>query len=77
MIGDDAQTGSNSVLVAPLEIGAGATIGAGSDHQQGRTGRQAHGRPRQAGHARRLEAADEEAALRPFSESSGTVRAVC
>jgi bifunctional UDP-N-acetylglucosamine pyrophosphorylase/glucosamine-1-phosphate N-acetyltransferase len=29
-IGDDAQTGSNSVLVAPLDIGAGATIGAGS-----------------------------------------------
>jgi bifunctional UDP-N-acetylglucosamine pyrophosphorylase/glucosamine-1-phosphate N-acetyltransferase len=29
-IGDDAQTGSNSVLVAPLEVGAGATIGAGS-----------------------------------------------
>ena len=29
-IGDDAQTGSNSVLVAPIEIGAGATIGAGS-----------------------------------------------
>ena len=30
VIGDDAQTGSNSVLVAPLTIGAGATIGAGS-----------------------------------------------
>ncbi len=30
VIGDDAQTGSNSVLVAPIEIGAGATIGAGS-----------------------------------------------
>jgi bifunctional UDP-N-acetylglucosamine pyrophosphorylase / glucosamine-1-phosphate N-acetyltransferase len=30
VIGDDAQTGSNSVLVAPVEIGAGATIGAGS-----------------------------------------------
>jgi bifunctional UDP-N-acetylglucosamine pyrophosphorylase/glucosamine-1-phosphate N-acetyltransferase len=29
-IGDDAHTGSNSVLVAPLAIGAGATIGAGS-----------------------------------------------
>jgi len=29
-IGDDVQTGSNSVLVAPLEIGAGATVGAGS-----------------------------------------------
>jgi len=30
LIGDDVQTGSNSVLVAPLEVGAGATIGAGS-----------------------------------------------
>ena len=30
VIGDDAHTGSNSVLVAPLDIGAGATIGAGS-----------------------------------------------
>jgi bifunctional UDP-N-acetylglucosamine pyrophosphorylase/glucosamine-1-phosphate N-acetyltransferase len=30
VIGDDVQTGSNSVLVAPLEVGAGATIGAGS-----------------------------------------------
>jgi bifunctional UDP-N-acetylglucosamine pyrophosphorylase/glucosamine-1-phosphate N-acetyltransferase len=30
VIGDDAQTGSNSVLVAPIAIGAGATIGAGS-----------------------------------------------
>ncbi len=30
LIGDDVHTGSNSVLVAPIEIGAGATIGAGS-----------------------------------------------
>ncbi len=30
VIGDDASTGSNSVLVAPIEVGAGATIGAGS-----------------------------------------------
>jgi bifunctional UDP-N-acetylglucosamine pyrophosphorylase/glucosamine-1-phosphate N-acetyltransferase len=29
-IGDDVHIGSNSVLVAPVEIGAGATIGAGS-----------------------------------------------
>jgi bifunctional UDP-N-acetylglucosamine pyrophosphorylase/glucosamine-1-phosphate N-acetyltransferase len=29
-IGDDAHTGSNSVLVAPITIGAGATVGAGS-----------------------------------------------
>ena len=30
IIGDDAHTGSNSVLVAPITVGAGATIGAGS-----------------------------------------------
>jgi bifunctional UDP-N-acetylglucosamine pyrophosphorylase/glucosamine-1-phosphate N-acetyltransferase len=29
-VGDDVHTGSNSVLVAPLTIGPGATIGAGS-----------------------------------------------
>jgi bifunctional UDP-N-acetylglucosamine pyrophosphorylase / glucosamine-1-phosphate N-acetyltransferase len=30
IIGDDVHTGSNSVLVAPITVGAGATIGAGS-----------------------------------------------
>jgi len=30
VIEDDAHTGSNSVLVAPITVGAGATIGAGS-----------------------------------------------
>lgn len=30
VIGADAHTGSNSVLVAPIEIGEGATVGAGS-----------------------------------------------
>ena len=30
MIGDGAFIGSNSALVAPVEVGAGATIGAGS-----------------------------------------------
>jgi bifunctional UDP-N-acetylglucosamine pyrophosphorylase / glucosamine-1-phosphate N-acetyltransferase len=30
MIADDVHTGSNSVLVAPITVGAGATIGAGS-----------------------------------------------
>jgi bifunctional UDP-N-acetylglucosamine pyrophosphorylase/glucosamine-1-phosphate N-acetyltransferase len=30
LIGDDVHTGSNSVLVAPISVGAGATIGAGS-----------------------------------------------
>jgi bifunctional UDP-N-acetylglucosamine pyrophosphorylase/glucosamine-1-phosphate N-acetyltransferase len=29
-IGDDAHTGSNSVLIAPITVGEGATIGAGS-----------------------------------------------
>ncbi|MGA1376642.1 MAG: DapH/DapD/GlmU-related protein, partial [Steroidobacteraceae bacterium] len=29
-IGADAHTGSNSVLVAPITIGEGATVGAGS-----------------------------------------------
>jgi len=29
-IGDDVHTGSNSVLVAPIVVGAGATIAAGS-----------------------------------------------
>ncbi len=30
VIDDDAHTGSNSVLVAPIHVGAGATVGAGS-----------------------------------------------
>ncbi|MCP5327493.1 MAG: bifunctional UDP-N-acetylglucosamine diphosphorylase/glucosamine-1-phosphate N-acetyltransferase GlmU [Sinobacteraceae bacterium] len=30
IIGDDAHTGSNSVLVAPIDVGPGATVGAGS-----------------------------------------------
>ena len=30
VIGDDASIGSNVVLVAPVEVGAGATIGGGS-----------------------------------------------
>jgi bifunctional UDP-N-acetylglucosamine pyrophosphorylase/glucosamine-1-phosphate N-acetyltransferase len=30
VIGDDAHTGSNTVLVAPIEVGSGATIAAGS-----------------------------------------------
>jgi bifunctional UDP-N-acetylglucosamine pyrophosphorylase/glucosamine-1-phosphate N-acetyltransferase len=30
VIGEDVHTGSNSVLVAPISVGAGATIGAGS-----------------------------------------------
>ena len=30
LIGDDVNIGSNSVLVAPIEVGSGATVGAGS-----------------------------------------------
>jgi bifunctional UDP-N-acetylglucosamine pyrophosphorylase/glucosamine-1-phosphate N-acetyltransferase len=30
IIEDDVHTGSNSVLVAPIRVGAGATVGAGS-----------------------------------------------
>jgi bifunctional UDP-N-acetylglucosamine pyrophosphorylase/glucosamine-1-phosphate N-acetyltransferase len=30
VIADDVHTGSNSVLVAPINVGPGATIGAGS-----------------------------------------------
>ena len=30
MIGDDVHVGSNCVLVAPVDVGAGATIAAGS-----------------------------------------------
>jgi len=30
VVGDDAFIGSNASLVAPVEIGAGATVGAGS-----------------------------------------------
>ena len=30
VIGADAHTGSNSVLVAPITVGEGATVGAGS-----------------------------------------------
>ena len=73
VIGDDAHTGSNSVLVAPLDIGAGATIGAGSTDQQGCAGRQADGRARQAGDARSLEAADEEVEV-DAATSCGTLR---
>jgi bifunctional UDP-N-acetylglucosamine pyrophosphorylase/glucosamine-1-phosphate N-acetyltransferase len=29
-LGDNVHTGSNSVLVAPIKVGAGATVGAGS-----------------------------------------------
>ena len=30
IVGGDAHTGSNSVLVAPIDVGPGATVGAGS-----------------------------------------------
>ena len=39
VIGEGAFIGSNSALVAPVTIGAGAIVGAGSRHHQGRRGR--------------------------------------
>lgn len=47
-IGDDAHIGSNSVLVAPVEVGAGATVGGGSTITKGvPAGELAVGRARQ------------------------------
>ena len=60
-IGADAHIGSNCVLVAPVEIGAGATIGGGSTiDKDAPAGQLTVARARQAS-LRRLEAADQEA----------------
>ena len=56
-IGDDVHTGSNSVLVAPITVGAGATIAAGSTVTHSVPGRQAHRGTRAPGDARGLAAA--------------------
>ncbi len=61
-IGDGAFIGSNSALVAPVEIGAEATIGAGSVITRNAPRRTAHGGARTTGLDRRLEAAEEEVA---------------
>jgi len=48
VVGDDAFIGSNSALVAPVEIGAGATIGAGSTiTRDAPSGQLTLGRPKQ------------------------------
>ena len=59
LIEDDVHTGSNSVLVAPITVGAGATIAAGSTVVAFGAGRQAHRGARAAGHGRGLAAAAE------------------
>ena len=45
-IGDDVSIGSNCVLVAPVTVGKGATIGAGSIDFEGRAARRADRRAR-------------------------------
>ena len=47
VIEDDVHVGSNCVLVAPVTMGRGGTVGGGSHHHQGRAGRQADGGARQ------------------------------
>jgi bifunctional UDP-N-acetylglucosamine pyrophosphorylase / glucosamine-1-phosphate N-acetyltransferase len=64
VIGDGAFIGSNTALVAPVEIGAGATIGAGSTISKDAPAG-ADGGARQAGHGARLEAAGQETEIRP------------
>ena len=49
IIGDDAFIGSGVELVAPVEIGQGATIGAGSTISKVSPGGRAHRRTRKAG----------------------------
>ena len=56
VIGNDVHVGSNCVLVAPVTLGDGATIGGGSTIVEGRTGRHADGGPREAGVAAGLAA---------------------
>ena len=58
VIGADVHVGSNCVLVAPVTVGDGATIGGGSTDRQGRARRPADGGARAPGDDRRLEAAD-------------------
>ena len=43
VIGDHASIGSNCVLVAPVTVGAGATIGGGQHDRAGCAGRRADG----------------------------------
>ena len=61
VIGDDVHTGSNSVLVAPITVGAGATIAAGSTVIESVPPGQAHRRARPPDDHRELAAAPEAA----------------
>ena len=60
VIGDDVHVGSNCVLVAPVTIGDGATIGGGSTISKDAPAGQLTVARAQAGDARRLEAAGQE-----------------
>ena len=61
-IENDVHTGSNSVLVAPITVGAGATIAAGSTVVKEVPRAKADSGSRQASHDRKLAASGEEAA---------------
>ena len=59
-IEDGAFIGSGNMLVAPVRIGKDATTRRGQHHHQGCARRPAHADAREAGDARRLEAAGEK-----------------
>jgi len=63
VIGDKVFIGSGAMLVAPVEIGAGATIGAGSTITRTLRPR-AHARSVEAGDAPRLAATEKETQVR-------------
>ena len=64
VIEDGAFIGSGAMLVAPVTVRTGATIGAGFHDHQGSPGRQADPGPQPAGHPRGLAAAGKDAAVR-------------
>ena len=66
-IEDDVHTGSNSVLVAPITVGAGATIAAGSTVAREVPPAEAHGGARAPDHDRRVAAADQATKIAPGS----------
>jgi bifunctional N-acetylglucosamine-1-phosphate-uridyltransferase/glucosamine-1-phosphate-acetyltransferase GlmU-like protein len=59
VIGADVHVGSNCVLVAPVTIGDGATIGGGSTIAKDAPGRPAHRGARAPGQPERLDAPEE------------------
>ena len=61
VIEDDVHIGSNCVLVAPVTIGGGGTVGGGSTITKDTPARHADGGARQAGQHRQLAAAEEAA----------------